>query len=191
MIYKQIRNLLLVLFAGILCAVALTVFMLYRYNPSGRYPIKNVMIDPKILPQLSYSSYDSGTRNTTRYLFDNIEFSFYNFTEKKWEKKTVSDVSYQKFYELVANERSIPDVKDQVVTLFNQQNTARLSLRLKAENFVKQTSTKGFQQIEFVNEGDYFRVELHDNSSQAQWAYYYYPHIYAKVINLINSGEDK
>ncbi len=43
---KAHRNLLIVISAGVICALLLAAVMLGGYNPSGRYIAQNVMLSP-------------------------------------------------------------------------------------------------------------------------------------------------
>ena len=51
--------------------------------------------------------------------------------------------------------------------------------------------TTAFRRLEyktqvFINyEGDYYRVELHEEASKAQWAYFHHPKIYQIILEML------
>jgi hypothetical protein len=179
---KQIRNLLIVLASGVLGAAALVGFMLYSYGPSGSYQISHVLLKPELIFKLSFSGIDPRSNRNAHFLFDRLEFSSYNESTRTIKKWTITPEAYAKFYALVANEKSLATVDESLLNRFN--HPARLILYVKTEN----SSAKPFQEIDFENGGDYFRVELHEASAQTRWAYFYSPSITRHVLQLFTEG---
>lgn len=186
---KRVRNLIYVIGSGILFAVAITAFMLYKYNPSGRYLLSNTLLSPETIPQMSYNAYDPKTNGTSRFVFDKIEFSYFDFKNNQWISRTDSIINYGKFYQLVRSEKSVLNPSKEIIALFNQKPPATITLKVHTESPAQwQATTKNFQEVQFANEGDYFRIQLHDQSAHTQWVYFYYPHIYYEIMQLFNSG---
>lgn len=187
---KQIRNLLLVIFSGAFCAFLAAAIGLYFYGPGGRYLVKNTLLSPSILETLSYNDLNTKTGNKSRFVFDKIEFSYYETDKKHWQKVRVSPNVYQRFYQSVINEKSLIDVPENVISQFTKANPSSLVLTVRTEsNAAWQELIRVFQEIQFANDGDYFRIELREqNSPESKWAYFYHPHIYREVLNLFISS---
>lgn len=182
---RQIRNLLGVLFAGVFAAVVFALFMLHNYNPTGRYLLKNVLLSPQMTSLLAYDDINPKTGSQTRFVFDQIEFAIWNSDKKDWKKIRVNTEQYKQFYESIQDDTSILDVKDDVVNLFYKSNPLILTLSVKSESGGDMTkATKTFQTVQFVNEGDYYRVELREQGNTEGWAYFYHPGIYAETSKL-------
>lgn len=186
---KDVRNLLFVIFFGVAVAFVGTAWMAYYYGPSGRYFASSVLLSPDVIQQLSYNAYDPKTNGTSRFDFDKIEFSHFNTETKKWQKYNVDLEQYAKFYSLVSSEKSVPHLTDDIINLFNQPYPSRIILSVHTESSAKwQATTKDFQELQFAFNGDYFRVELHEDSTKAEWAYFYHPQIYRQVLSLFTPG---
>lgn len=167
---RDIRNLMLLLAIGVTAAFLLAGLFLYNYGPSGRYAAQNVLLDPKLLTDLG------SKKNLT---FKSIEFNFYDDSKKEWKKLNIDINQYAKFYQLVANEKSLEDVSADVKSLFSSGKPATINIFVKSDGV-----DKVFQEIVFAPQGNYFRVELRDQSAKEQWAIFHYPQIYQTVHNL-------
>lgn len=180
---KQIRNLLGVLTAGVGAAIIFALFMLYFYGPTGRYYLKNVLLSPETINQLSYEDTKTKKAGQIQFNFDKIEYTFWNSEKKEWKTVQVPLELYKQFYQSVQDESSILDVKEDVVNLFSKSNPS--SLILSAKTAINKTDLskdpKPFQRVQFVNAGDYFRVELREQNDVAGWAYFYHQNIYEKA----------
>jgi hypothetical protein len=184
-INKQIRNLLIVVFGGVAAAVLITASMLYRYNPSGRYDVKNALLSPLALANLSLADTNPKTGKNVHFVFDEIDFSYFDEKKKEWKHATVKMPLYEQFYNLISGERSTPATE--IITLkFNQDNPAMLALRMKSDaNSDLKATSKPFLVVHFAKQGDYYRIQLHDEvNPEAEWAYFYHPGIYSKAMQL-------
>ena len=179
---KEIRNLLLVIGSGIIGAVAVALMMLYYYNPSGSYLAGNVLLSPESTKVIKFQDTHPTTGSPAKFIFDQIEFSYYDSQLKQWKKLNVEMDQYAKFYQLIGNERSL-EVPDEIKRLFNQPSPSVLSLKIRTEA-TSQSISKPFIEVNFVNEGDYYRIELHEEGSSGSWAYFYHPGIYNKVLEM-------
>lgn len=182
---RQIRNLLMVLFSSVMCAFLVSGMLLYYYSPSGRYVVKNALLAPELTTALMYNDTNHKTGGSSRFVFDGIEFAFYDSETKQQRKLQITPEQYQNFYQLIASEQSLLDVSKEVVALFNQEATAKLSIKVRTESHAAwQDETKIFQSVLFVFEGDFFRIELHEEKSANNWVYFYHPGIYQEVMKV-------
>lgn len=179
---KQIRNLLIVFLGGIGFAVLFALMGLYHYSPSGKYYAKNTLLAPEVLSQIAIK--DSSSK--TRFIYNKIEFSYYEPSEKIVKKISVPEERYKQFYDMVANEESLSNVSDEISSFFNYFPSS-LTLTLRPENQPNDPE-KIYQQVNFVNHGDFFRIVLNDQNAGTNWVYFYHPNIYQKVLSLFNSS---
>lgn len=183
---NDLRNLALVILTSICAAFLLTFFFVYQYGPSGQYVAKNVLLDPAILGKLNYNDTDPKTGGVSRFIFDSLEFTWYDDATKAWKKIDVNAEKYARFYNQFAGEISIKNPSDEIVNLFNSSTSAKLILRVKTESSAKwQAATKIFQETQIVNNGNYYRVELHEQATGEHWAYFYHPHMYQEVFSIM------
>lgn len=183
---SQIRNLLLVLGSGFLGACLFGLFMLYRYGPSGQYLVKDALLSPKLTQELNYNDTNSKTGGQDRFTFDKMEFAYFDAVSKQWKKTTVPLAKYQKWYEELSGNESILNPPDNVKNLFSQGYPATLTLYVKTEsNAAWQALTKPFQEVQFVNGGDYYRIELREQNPMGKWVYFNSPGIYQKTIEQL------
>lgn len=183
---KEIRNLLGVLIGSVLCALVFGGMLLHYYGPGGRYLAKNVLLSPHIAPGLSYTDRDLKTGVKGRFSFDSIDFSYYDNSTKKWLHIPVTPSNYDAFYALVSDEKSLSEVGENIKELFEKTPSSTLSLKVHSDSETH-APAKSFQDIHFVSEGDYYRVELREEGAQDTWAYFYHPGIYQEVLQLFTS----
>lgn len=180
---KDLRNLGLVIFFSILAAFLLTFFFIYNYGPSGQYRARNVLLAPALFQELNYNDKDPKTNQLNRFIFDNLELSWYDEETNTRKKMDVDKDRYEQFYNIVASDQSIQDPVSEIRMEFNRPNIATLKLNVKTESSAKwDAATKVFQETQLLNDGNYYRVELHeDNPGGEHWAYFYHPHIFHDV----------
>lgn len=178
----QIRNVLAIFISAILCAGVLAAYMIFRYGPTGRYIAGNTILSPYILDQVNYPEASTGVGKGVKYIFNGIEFSYYDKAKNKQNSKVDSAV-YEQFYLLIEKEKSLENIPIDIESQFNRLQPALLTVMMRSDPSQTQQSTMIFQAIEFV-ETDYFRVQLRDKESNGSWAYFYRPHIYQDVLEL-------
>lgn len=177
---KQIKSLLCVFGAGLITAILLSLALLYYYSPPGTYLAKNVLLMPQNVANLSFV--DPATKSKERVIFDQFDFSYYDAKAKRRVIIEISQGQYTRFYELVQNEKSLMAVEESIIQGFQQGSQASLALMVGNN---AHTYKSVFSEVEFSNQGDYYRVQLRQqNSSGDDWAYFYHPGIYQKVITL-------
>lgn len=172
---SQIAKLLFVVFFGVILALTVTVWMAYRYGPSGKYLAQNVLLSPETLQQLNYNAYNPKTNGQSRFIFDNVQFSTFDPEKREWVHKTVHIEQYAKFYQLIQGEKSLLDPSEPVSNEFNNPYS-KLLISVKTESSAGwQATVKPFEEVQFLN--DMYRVELHIEGSTEQWAYFQHPDI--------------
>lgn len=180
---KQIRDLLAVISTGVLFAFLLSFYMIYSYGPSGQYLAKNTLLAPQLIHSLSYTDIDSKTGKHSHFVFKEMEFSYFDPKLKLWQKTNIDPKTYGLFYTEISNEQSLLDVNDNMIQSFTKASPASLTLTVQTDTS-PQTLTKVFQEVQFAHQGDYFRIQLHEQSpDRSQWIYFYHPAIYQKVLN--------
>ncbi|MGA8163817.1 MAG: hypothetical protein WB791_02190 [Waddliaceae bacterium] len=182
---KLARSFLLVIFAGVLVAFIVAGGMLYYFNPSSSYQVENILLSPNLVESLSFPDVDRKTGKSDRYVFGRVEFLYYAKEDDQWKRIKTDEEKYRRFYNLVSDERSLLVVPENIKRLFDRGNPAMLTI---VANKVIPEGAKGeskaFQEVEFTGEGSYFRIRLHDDAQQVNWAYYYHPDIYREAVNI-------
>ena len=182
---SQIRNLLAVLGAGLLSAFLVAGILLYKYGPSGRYAFKSTLLAPELVTGLSFNDTNSKTGGTSRFVFGGIEYAYYDFQEKQWKQVPITLEQYANLYQEVGNQESLANVDDEVVSFFNEGNPPKLILLARTESDASwQESKKPFQEVQFSNNGNYFRIQLREDNRGIHWAYFYFPGILDKIRNI-------
>ncbi len=181
---QDITNILSVLGAAILCAILMASWFLYYYGPSGRYLAGQTMLDPKIMERINYQDKHPLSGQKVHFMFDRIEFAYFDFQQNQTRRYTILPEQYQKFYELIASEKSVEHVTDSIQNLFAAQYPTALTIYMRiAEPSGKPSMTHIFQIMQFVPE-DYMRVQLKGQSHQGEWVYFYRPQLYHDVMRL-------
>lgn len=184
---KQIKVLLGVLGSGLVAGVLIALSMLYYYNPTGSYLVKNVILDPENAYSLHYVEPGAKAKTDSRYTFEGMYFSYFDIHSKESKSIPVTKSKYAELYNLIANEKSLVEPGSHIQELFNRAYPAILSLKVRS---VGDDSSKGagsiFSRIDFVNGGDYYRIQLRQSAPGSGWVYFYHPHIYQEVMTLFN-----
>jgi hypothetical protein len=180
---KEVQNLILMLSSAVFIAFIAVVALVYYFGSSGTHLLRDILISPDALKQISFTDYDSDSGDRSSFIFNKIEFTRAESSGKEWGRYGVSKQSYEEFYNLVSHERSIPKISDMMIEQFNQIVPSTLTIFVQARDN-KGTRENGFifQRIEFLDNEDVFRVQMRD--SQESWVYFSYPGIYNKVIEL-------
>lgn len=171
----QIFSLLLVIFTGIFFALSVAALMINHYETSKTYQLKNVLLSPESTETL-LSKFVISTP---------FDYSEWNPFTKTWKQFEVNLPAYTKFYSLVLEDTSIEPVSEDDLEPFNRTNPSTLTLffQNKSEPDLK---VKEFQRVQFIKNGDYYRVELHMEAAdgRSNWVYFYHPSIEKNVESL-------
>jgi hypothetical protein len=178
---NEIKNLILVIFSGVAGACLLALAMLHYYGPSGRYTVRNVLLSPVLIQNLSYQDVSPKTGKLALYTFDGIDFSHYDNDQKKWMSIPISKERYAIFFELIAQELSLEETANQVQDSFYKGKSSKLLIKIKTES----NEQKTFQEIDLAPLGDFYRIQLRVQAgSGVGWAYFYHPGIYQEAMKL-------
>ena len=170
---RDIRNLFIVLGGGIVCAIIAAVLLIYVYIPTGRYYARNVLLNPELTAQLSYMDLNPKTGGSSQFIYDRVEYHYFDPAIKRWQQVTVPQETYRQFYDLVADDRSLASVTPEVVSLFNAQSLPRLVIQVKTKSDSEwQLATKTFIEVQFHPGSEYYRIQLRSDSLAEGWAYF-------------------
>ncbi len=184
---KEIRRLLYVILGGVVAAFVLTASLLYYYNPAGRYQSQDVLLSPLVLSALSYNDFNPKTGAMSHFVFEKIDFTYYDIPKKQRNHAEVPVANYTEFYGMVDGEKSLSDLTEKVLSQFNPAQLAILTIRVQPDTRAEaQSTSKVFLEVHFAYEGNYYRVQLREegNPSGQSWAYFYHPGIYDEAMKL-------
>ncbi len=182
----EIFKLLWVIFSGVFCAFALTVFMLHYYGPTGQYMAQNVLLSPEGVKNLAYQEIYSPGKKLIRFVFKEMEFSYFDAASFKDKAISIPLEKYQQMYDLVKQDQSLINPSADIESLFYSQSPAKLAIKVKPElSHESQATTEVFQEIQWARESRYYRVQIREqNTEGGRWAYFEHADIYPLVIKL-------
>lgn len=178
----QIKQVLAILLSGVLCAGLFSAFMIYRYGPSGRYVAGNTILSPYVMKKVNYKDKHPATGKGVSFVFNGIEFSYFDNIEKRQHTWKLNPETYEKFYIRIAAQESLKDISESVKNQFSQ-SSATLIILMQTDEGSSQSATQVFQLIQFTDD-DYFRVQLRKDADAGEWAYFYQPNIYQEVLRF-------
>lgn len=179
---RDIRNILAVLGAAVICAALLASVFLYYYSPSGQYFAGYTLLDPAIIEQINYQDQHPRSGKKVRFAFDHIEFSYFDSQKGQVRLSPIPLETYKEFYHMVASEKSLRNLNEKILDLFLKSRPCLLTISMRTKEGSENAVTKIFQVVQFVQE-DYFRVQLHEKN-EGEWAYFYRPGLYHDVMHL-------
>jgi hypothetical protein len=181
---KEISALLSVVLGGGVFAVLVAMGLVYFYGPSGLYDAKYSLLSPDMLHELKYQDVNPQTGSRQLFVFDSIEFTYFHQGEGKWKKVTVDEAQYRKLYEMIGKDVSVEEVTTAITDQFLSGYLATLKIVVHPDDKHSQL-TKIFQEVTFAYQGDYFRIELHEQSTQQMWAYFFHKDIYQTALEIL------
>lgn len=180
------NRLIFVLLSAVIGAFLLTAFFVWNFGPSGRYAVGSVLIEPSVLSSFNYNDFDPKTYEKDRFVFDKIVLEYPEGVEIK--KKTIPIEMYEKIYEMLKGEKSILNPGEGSLSAFRSGQLIRLILYVRTESPASwQKDSKVFQEVDFVFNGNDFRVELHENNSGTHWVYFQKQGVAAQLMKLLSS----
>jgi hypothetical protein len=183
---KEIGSLLGLLGISMLVACALVGYMVYNWGPSGVYKLKNVILSPGNLEELTYRDVSPSGATGTQMVFDRLEFIQLTPLGGGRQRASVSPQAYSRFYDLVRQEKSLDPVPSQLVESFFHQSAMHFLVR--PERSGDSGGQRVFQEVQFSADGDHYRVELRFDSKGRPWAYFYHPNIEKEVAAIFSGG---
>lgn len=181
---REITALLSVVFGGGAFALLVAIGLVYFYGPSGLYDLKHTLLSPNMIGELKYQDVNPQTGAREIFVFDSINFTYFHPGEGRWKKVAVDREKYQKFYDLVVDDVSVDEVTALITDQFLSSNPAMLEIIVHPEN-KRSTVTRTFQEVTLAYQGDYYRIELHEESSQKNWAYFFHKDIYRLALEIL------
>lgn len=170
----EIRNILIILSAGVIAALSMTAFFVWNFGPSGRYNLEAVLIEPSVLTHLNYNDANPHIGHSDRYIFDKIVW------RDSRGNHPVESKAFKKLYALLKPDVSVSEMD----SLFSKGMSPRLTIWVKTESpSTWQKDAKIFQEIEF--EKDFYRISLHEASSRIAWVYFRHPDILQAAEKLL------
>ncbi len=181
---KQLREFFTLIIGSVLAACLCVAALVYYYGPTGEYLVRNILLSPEVISDLSYKDVDQETGSSMRYMFDAVDFEYVDARDGKWQIRLIPMKAYADFFNMVSAEKSLSVVTPETEALFGNFGMATLSLKVKpkAARAALQGEGRVFQEVHFANGSDFFRVELHNEGPETQWAYFRYEGIYDAVI---------
>ncbi|MFZ0564969.1 MAG: hypothetical protein WAM28_02090 [Chlamydiales bacterium] len=181
---REVRNLILMLGSGVCAAFLITVIIVYYFGSSGTYLLRNILVDPNVV--MEEASFKS---KRTPFIFNKIDFVHEQSEKGKKEQFSVSAKNYTHFYSKVAKAKSLPALTEETVKQFEWIPSSTLILFVRSRDHLELNEEETvFQQIQFLDQGDIFRVQLPKNcnndSHEEEWVYFSYPGIYKEVMEL-------
>lgn len=180
---SQIKKLLLVILSGAATALFFSIFFLYFYGPSGSYRIEQVLLNPSVAEVLKYPDVNASGKQRT-FVFDHIEFLHFNEGANNWKSQQLTQESYGKFYALISGDKSLSLASDELKNHFYKGNPAIISIVVREEGV---SVDQVFQEVQLTKQGDYYRVQIHEQQSLPQWAYFNHPGIYDKTLRVLGA----
>lgn len=183
---KDIRDFLLVIFAGIFTAF-IVVFWMIKEDPSEKQlKVSEALLSPETIEQMSNRAVTSNPSLSAQYLVESIDFSHFDPLKGKWEMTQVDIGPYQQIYRLlegdVGNRKANPEVESQ----FDQGNISTLAIYVKVHKpYQTGAASSLFQQIQILPSGEWYRVQIHADSDKPQWFYYRHPQILDELLQII------
>ncbi len=174
-----------VIFSAILCGFLIVFLLIRYYGPTGQYAIEQVLLQPNLIRQLSFQEKDATTGKMGQYVYDHIEYTYYDPARSNWKKLNVTPERYELFVKAVSGDRSAIKPTDEIIDSFTRSRSAILTI------WVKNTASaalKTFQEIAFAPQTGLYRVELRQQEDTQPWAYFEHSQIYEEVQQLFEAS---
>lgn len=180
---RQIRSFLTVILSSVLLGGLLAFFFVYYYSPTGQYTARNILLSPQLLLQMKYSDLNPRTGGQSKFVFEKAEFFYLDANSKERRQISIANEKYNQFYDLISGDRSLLEIDQRVIQLFEQEIPSKLVLTVRTESSAEwQFANKVFQEMEIV--GDFYRVELREYQAKTPWAYFHHTGIYDTSLRI-------
>ncbi|MCB1136655.1 MAG: hypothetical protein KDK78_10330, partial [Chlamydiia bacterium] len=157
---QHIRNVLVVILSAVVVGFGTVAWMIYYYGPTGIYVLENILLAPATLKALNYSDIDPSTGRSARYQYDRIDFSYVDVGTRRWTRSDVDMETYAEVYRILKADKSVED-RQASEQLFDRHGIAVLALRVHLYGQAERKGQRTFQEVQFIDEGDDYRVEVH------------------------------
>ena len=188
---KQIKILLSVLCSGLCFGLLMALICLYWYNPNGSYQANNVLLDPDNAYNLRYADPGPKGKSEGKYIFEGMYFTYFDANTKQQVTIPIAKDRYKNFYYLISKDSSIVEPNNEIMTLFNLKYPAFLVLKVRPiGNDLSKGLESTFSRVEFVNNGDDYRIQLRQSARGAEWTYFHHPKIYQEAYKILSQSHD-
>ena len=182
--FTRIRNFLTVIIGGTLSGILIVLVLLYTYGPSDTYKAQNVLLSPDVLEKLWYNTTSASTQGQmNRFTFKEIEFLYFDQDSSRYISHQVPLSSYGEFYRLVKRDLGVAN-DEGLEKEFDQTPPASILIKATTNGNVR-TISENFQQIQFSQDSNVYRVELKEEEKSDSWAYFTHNGIYNKVMKIL------
>ncbi|MEM1282844.1 MAG: hypothetical protein AAGG81_04750 [Chlamydiota bacterium] len=181
---KEISAFLTVIFGGGAFALLVAIGLVYFYGPSGLYDLKYTLLSPKMIDELKYQDVNPQTGSRGNFVFDSINFTYFHPDEGRWKKVAVDRTQYEKFFDSIVGDVSVEEVGPTITDRFLSGYPAILEIIVRPDD-KNSNITKTFQEVTLAYQGNYYRVELHEESSQKNWAYFFHKDVYKNALSIL------
>jgi hypothetical protein len=164
---QEIKSLMILLSLALICACFLIALLLYTYS-SRIITVDRILVSSHTINEISYIDYNPLTHSQMAFSFDKIEFM----------NVPISFASYQNFYDSLENIPSVSCVSEDIIAAFDQP----MRLIIFAKD--KEGGSRIFQEAQFIEESDFFRIQTHDDSKK--WFYFSSKSINKHVKNFLS-----
>ena len=173
---KEIWQFLLVLLAAIVFAFALVYWMVRDDAIDKRMYVSQVLLSPETIEKLSNREVEGGKQRPSEYLIESIQYTHFDETTKKWVTKDLDIATYARFYHQIEGDRGVIDPSEAILQSFNSSNGAKILIYMKHfAPLVREGKTELFQTLQFNQEQDAYRINLHVEDKQKEWVYFSHP----------------
>ncbi len=164
---QQVRGFLSLIAASLLSAFLIVAFLINYYDGLASYKAGDILISPDLVEQFSYTE---ATSTSSQYFVGDIQLAKKN-ERGLYEQRALSAKTYRNFYSLVKNTKSLalsPSLEHDFM-----KRGAKLYIEVELKSKSEDLShTRSFQQLEFTQDGKFFRVQLQSKVKNTTWAYF-------------------
>lgn len=180
---RRLWKFLLLLGMSVSCALLFVFALVYYYGNEGRYVVSNILLSPQVLKSISHHERNSFSGENSKFVFDKIEVLYVDTEEGRWRKRELPLDTYQSLYTWIQGEQSILEPPQEARADFSSKNLLSVELKVRAKSSAD--FAKAFQEVQFAQGSDFFRVELHKDQMSGEWLYFYLPKAYEKALKIV------
>lgn len=182
---SSVKSLILLMLFSVSCALAIAIFSVQKFGPTGAYDVKNALVTPYLLENMSFDEVDNRTGASTRFVFDQLLYSYQDPDTRQIRTVPLTMSQYRQFYDTISGDSSIVEGGAGLGALFDGE-LSRLILKVKTVTDDPLQSEKlVFQQIEFGTDGNFYRIELREQLNPPEpWAFFHHIGIKDKIHKL-------
>ncbi len=166
---KQVGSILMILFLGVFTGLMMVVGLLVVYSPPETISAKNSLLSADVIESFSEEGHGSFT-------FDHIEYFYHKEGDVSWSGHEVTIPEYKQFYRLVQGDKG---------SVTEGENFGDVGARLVIFGREKNARSTPFQEIQFSEDGNHFRVQMKTPESKSKWVTYTHEDIQALTEKIV------